>query len=109
MQRRVLHEAAAADLEAADLELRLDEHDRLRARGRAPSGAAGRILRTEMNDTSMTASAQGSGTSSGESDARVRAVADDHARVLAQPLVELAAAHVDRVDAARRRARAASR
>ena len=39
VQRRVLHDAAAAHLEAAHLELGLDEHHRLRARGRAPRGA----------------------------------------------------------------------
>ena len=66
--------------------------------GPAPR-SAGRILSTEMNDTSMVASVQGSGTSAGESVRAFVALADHHARVGAQPLVELAAAHVHRVDA----------
>ena len=77
-------------------------------RGRGPRRSAGRILRTEMNDTSITASEHGSGTTSGESErafVRSRTTTRGSWRSLSWSCPR---PDVHRVDAQRRPARAAS-
>ena len=77
------------------------------APGRTSAMTRGSTLVSEMNDASIVAS-DGCSGSDGSSRMFVRSI-DDDARVIAQPLMQLAVAHVDGVDARQRRAAAGSR
>jgi hypothetical protein len=96
---RVLHDTTPPDLAAPDLELRLDQDDGRPRPRPAPIAAASRSFVTEMNDTSTVAMPAGLGHLARREVAGVDALEHDHARVPAQALVELAAAHVHGIDA----------
>ena len=87
-------DAALADLAAPGLELRLDEHERLPARARRAGAPAAAPSRREMNETSQATSSRRErqlGQLAG-----VHALEHGHARVVAQPRVQLAVADVER-------------
>ena len=84
---------------AAGLELRLHEHERLPAGRRERERRRQRRSAREMNETSQVTSCGANGSS--VEDARVRPLEHGDARVVAQPLVQLPVADVERDHAPR--------
>ena len=85
---RVADHAAPADLRAAGLELRLDEDERLPARAARAASAGGSAMRTR-DERDVAGDELGRERQLGQL-AGVRALEHGHARVVAQPRVELA-------------------
>ena len=75
---------APADPLAAELELRLDHRQDLAPGARGSAATAGRILVSEMKETSTVARSGTNGRSAGSQVAGVEALDHGHARILAQ-------------------------
>ena len=100
VDRRVAHDAVVGAA-LAGLELRLDQRDDRRRAGASVGATGPRTRSSEMNETSIVARSIGSGSVAAVSVAGVRPLHRDDARVAPERFGELAATHVESVDARR--------